>query len=400
MVENTYREVTPSLSWSINNVTSISFSVAEYNGNEILTWVVIDSTSGLLKVSAPSVPANSTFYFSINSSVNGVSNPFQNLVTVQVSKWTVQDWERCKSSDGTVWEVYKSPSGAAEALRTTSQSIVGAIAITTTVSALLNASSMSSFWLTVNQIQLYFLLLIAGAYIPVDVQTVIIGIKFVLFPFNLTPLRQMGLIDSIMQRFDFESSNSNLDRIEMDSDSTVFNISSSIFFIWYAIMIHIWIAVLKKVMQLWREHGRYAKLIRCTKRVLNKIFEILTFGYYIRSMLEINQFALISSINEIYLFNTSQRYRIPSLVFAFIVLIGCILLIVFVLFLSLINKRQDKEKLNQSEEFFSGLKVLKKSRLYVWILMWRRVVYVLLIITLVSTSSIAIIITLASLQIF
>ena len=153
-------------------------------------------------------------------------------------------------------------------------------------------------------------------------------------------------------------------------------------------------------MQLWRENGRYAKLIRYIKRVLNKIFEILTFGYYIRSMLEINQFALISSINEIYLFNTSQRYRVVSLVFAFIVLIGCILLIVFVLFLSLINKRQDKEKLNQSEEFFSGLKVLKKSRLYVWILMWRRVVYVLLLITLVSTSSIAIIITLASLQVF
>ena len=258
MVENTYREVTPSLSWSIDNVTSISFSVAEYNGNEMLAWVVIDSTSGLLKVSAPSVPANSTFYFNINSSVNGVSNPFQNLVTVQVSKWTVQDWERCKYSDGTVWEVYKSLSGAAEALRTTSQSIVGAIAITTAVSALLNASSMSSFWLTVNQIQLYFLLLISGAYIPVDVQTVIIGLKFVLFPFNLTPLRQMGLIDSIMQRFDFGSSNSNLDRIEMDSDSTVFNISSSIFFIWYAIMIHIWIVVLKKVMQLWRENGRNA----------------------------------------------------------------------------------------------------------------------------------------------
>lgn len=37
-----------------------------------------------------------------------------------------------------------------------------------------------------------------------------------------------------------------------------------------------------------------------------------TFGYYIRSLIEINQFMLVSAVNELYNWNVSDTFRAVS----------------------------------------------------------------------------------------
>ena len=57
------------------------------------------------------------------------------------------------------------------------------------------------------------------------------------------------------------------------------------------------------------------------KTVVNKVFDIMTFGLYVRLLLEINQFFLISGMNELYYGDVSGGLRIASFVFAIIVLL-------------------------------------------------------------------------------
>ena len=43
----------------------------------------------------------------------------------------------------------------------------------TAIASLMNTASLASFWMTKNQLQAFFLLLLTGAFIPNDIQAVI-----------------------------------------------------------------------------------------------------------------------------------------------------------------------------------------------------------------------------------
>ena len=121
--------------------------------------------------------------------------------------------------------------------------------------------------------------------------------------------------------------------------------------------------------------------------MLNTVFIILTFGWYIRYILETNQYILISSVNEIYLFDLSDPKRISSLVFAVLVLFLCISIVLFVFWLSFSSYKMYEEKHSKLEEIFSGVKMQKSSKLYVPTLLIRRALFVVLLITLASIQS-------------
>ena len=124
---------------------------------------------------------------------------------------------------------------------------------------------------------------------------------------------------------------------------------------------------------------------------------LLTFGYYIRSMLEINQFFLISTVNEIYEWNTSAKLRIVSLIFALLIIGLRILLILFVVYLSL-SYRIIEGKHNKLGEFLSGVKSQNKFKFYVAMLLTRKILFVLILIWAVSVSWRYVVISLVVLQ--
>ena len=90
----------------------------------------------------------------------------------------------------------------------------------------------------------------------------------------------------------------------------------------------------------------------------------MTFGYYIRNGLELTQIMLISSLNEIYNFNTENGVEILSLLFAFFVLFLCFFTLGLSFYLALTSYKIISTEHNLLGDFFEGLKSQRKFKLY------------------------------------
>ena len=121
--------------------------------------------------------------------------------------------------------------------------------------------------------------------------------------------------------------------------------------------------------------------------VLNKIILIMTYGYYIRFILQTNQYLLISSIHEIYTMDVIKTTKIISYIFAWFLLFGFLFIVGFITYLSLSSYEVSETEHNKIGELFSGVKMKKKAKFYVSLLVIRRTIFVFLLICLVSFSS-------------
>lgn len=85
VVENTSVTITPSLPCSSSGSTAITYSLSAYNGGTLPSWVAIDTSTGVLTVTAPTVSASTQYDFYIDSTVAGVTNPVQKLIKLTVT---------------------------------------------------------------------------------------------------------------------------------------------------------------------------------------------------------------------------------------------------------------------------------------------------------------------------
>ena len=113
----------------------------------------------------------------------------------------------------------------------------------------------------------------------------------------------------------------------------------------------------------------------------------MIFGCFIRNTLEMSQFFIISSINEIYDSNTTNSNRFISFLFAICMLLFYLLIIGVVSYLALSSYRLNENEHNKLEEVFRGMKLEKKHKFYVSVLLFRRLIFVVLIVTLTSLLS-------------
>ena len=197
----------------------------------------------------------------------------------------------------------------------------------------------------------------------------------------------ISFFNSTIGAFDFNLSNQSLELLNIKSNSSIFNLFSIVILALAMIPFHLIVALIYKLTQNNESEGccKYFKAI--AKKIMNKLFIILTFGWYIRYILETNQYILISTVNEIYSFDLSDPKRVTSLVFAFWVVLLCLALIIFVFWLSFSSYEISEEDHSKLEEIFSGVKMQKSSKLYVPILLIRRALFVVLLITLASIQS-------------
>ena len=140
-------------------------------------WITINSTTGALNITTPEVSLDTKVDFYIISSVSGVTGSIQKKMRLIILDWSVQNWQKCSSSSSTTWVkwssgyvlssggVWTDSSVTAKALSTTSTSVVIASSACVVLVSFLNASSIASLWLVVNQLQIFFLLLLARSYI-------------------------------------------------------------------------------------------------------------------------------------------------------------------------------------------------------------------------------------------
>ena len=114
---------------------------------------------------------------------------------------------------------------------------------------------------------------------------------------------------------------------------------------------------------------------------------IMTYGYYIRFIMQMHQLLLVFSVYEIYSFNLSNLFNIISFVFAILILILCLSFAGVILHLSLSSYETSEEEHNKIGEFFIGIKMEKRYKFFVTALVLRRILFAILLISLMSISS-------------
>ena len=244
-------------------------------------------------------------------------------------------------------------------------------------------SSFSSLWLLIHQTQIFFLLLITGAHIPNDVQNVITGTSYALFPYAAIPFNKNKSLTSFIDNFNFDLSDDVYKPLDLKSDSTVVNTYSLIILILTIALIHISaVCLMKKLADRWDSSGRWSKWMKIPKWIVNKVSSLMTFDYYIRTFISSNQFLLVCSIYEINRHDITAMYRAISFGYACLIL-GCwILGNILILWLSVTINPQVKEEDDKFRELFKGIKTHKKERFHVGVSILRRTIFIAALICL------------------
>ena len=399
---------TPDLTWSSSGTTSIAYSKGNWVGSTAPTWAIFNSATAQLHLFPPDVSVDTDFWFIIQSTISGVTSSIQKTIKVTVKNWIALNWDKCLNTSNSVWSQwatgYSSISGiwtiasssttsnsssnsssssnsgsngnnsnqsktqetaeTSQALTTTTQSIAGATVVVVIFASIMNTSSIASLWSMINQSQMFFLLILTRAFIPDEILTEITGSSFALNPTMYIPFKRIGIYRTFIENFNFGLSNSLLDPLGFKSDSIVYSNASSFILILIVSMTHLAIFLLNKLLLNWRADGTWSWLIKIIVRIVKKIYEVLTFGYYIRFALELNQITLISSNSEIYLFSTSSGFKIVSLIVSFIVLFLWLVFIAIPIYLTFASYKLDESQHNKLGDFFIGLKPQKRFRSY------------------------------------
>ena len=227
--------------------------------------------------------------------------------------------------------------------------------------------------------------MLTRAFIPIDIQAVITGTDFASNIYEYIPLEKLNIYPDFLSGFEFNLSNSMLDPFGINYESTIVNSYSIFASLVFMIILHLCIILLKWLFSKWKESRNCC--YKFLNRAIEKFLIIMTFGYYIRNALEISQFILISSVNEIHESNTSETLRLTSFIFAIIMVISYFAILGIINYLIFTNYKIDENAHNKLEEFFGWLQENKKSRFYVTMLLLRRLLFVTLLITLTSISS-------------
>ena len=369
VTEKTSTQVLPDLSCSLSNSTSIVFSLGSFNNEIVPSWVAIDTNTGLLIITSPEVEKDTSYNFYVNAMITGLT-----LQTQKQIKLTVKD---CST-----WG-----SQTAKTLSITVQSIVGIAMVVSVITSMLNVSSGSSIWLLINDVQLFFLLLLTRAYISNDVKLVITGLKFALNPPFYFSFNTMSAYNKVINNFNFELSNYSLSYVGVSSDSSVYNTAPFFVSLLVVIVCHLVVIVFMKLLAKCKTDWKLGWIVKLMVWIADKIYKLLSFSYYIRVALEINQYLLICSVYEIYSFNTSQPFRVASLAFAILILILWISTLALAIYLSMSAYTVNEGKHNKLGEFFNGLKILRKFKFYTCMLILRRTIFIVLLVTWISLAS-------------
>ena len=353
--------ITPDISCSFSGSTSITYSLASYNGNAISSWVAISSSTGQLTITTPNPAVNTDYPFYISSTISGVTDSVNKLITITISSWTVSNWQVCQATNIAIWTACNSgytlssnswsltlastnsasttsptsPANSSTSNNSTSSSIndnfdlkitaqvsknlIVASFIASSVSLLISnismASSVSTIWLMIDQIQLFFLLFLTRAFIPDQIKEVIIGMNFLLNPFDTIYIFNPQFYGDLLDKLYYEVVNPELKYFNIESLSTVYNSFSIVSGGIFIVTLHVIIYFINKWTSKWENDGRCSKLKWVLKFIIKKAYEIMTFAIYIRYILELSQFLIASSISEIWSFDTSWELRVISIVF-------------------------------------------------------------------------------------
>ena len=134
-------------------------------------WVAIDSSTGMLNVTAPTVSTDTEFDFYIDSNIAGVSQPIKKLIKITILDCKESNWSKCNSTNSSVWDVWISgytlssgswtlqsantTSDMAKKLSTTTISVGATTMVLSALTGAMNLSSFATLWMIIHQLQIF-----------------------------------------------------------------------------------------------------------------------------------------------------------------------------------------------------------------------------------------------------
>ena len=240
--------------------------------------------------------------------------------------------------------------------------------------------------------------MLTRAHIPKDVQAWIEGSDFALNIYDYVSINKLNINPSFLRKFEFNLTNQSLEPLGMNYDNTFANTSSVLFYTFLMIPISLFIYFIRKFANKCRESRRCFWGAKTLYWIVDKLYRMMVLGYFIRNWLEMSQFILISSVNEIYQWDITSFYRLLSLIFSISMILIFLQVVILVLYLTFSTYRLNEKEHNLLEEFFIGIQQNKKHKFYVTLLLLRRFLFVILLITWLFLSSRVLIIVLSLIQ--
>ena len=116
--------------------------------------------------------------------------------------------------------------------------ILVGVAMIVAISVVIVSSPQGAFSL-INQFQMFVLLPMIGAYMPIDVIDVITGMDFTMFSFDFIPLVKIPFLTQMIDLIDYNQSNSYYQTIGLSSGSSLVNHLGVILVVLILLLVHL-----------------------------------------------------------------------------------------------------------------------------------------------------------------
>ena len=165
-----------------------------------------------------------------------------------------------------------------------------------------------------NQLQLLFFLILTNAFLPEAVVNVILGSKFALVISDQIPVKKVKTSQSILNVFNSNQVSSALSEIGVESGSSIVNLYSFFCSLCTAFFVHLIVKCILKCIPNSKHEGNRCTLSALFYRLVRSIIKIMTLGYYIRLILETQQFMILSAISEVNRLEVTSAANIASFI--------------------------------------------------------------------------------------
>ena len=197
----------------------------------------------------------------------------------------------------------------------------------------------------------------------------------------------------------FDVSEQRYSNIGLNSDSTLFNLYSFLVIQASIVVIHIVVLLLRFLMSKINMDLDWLWWVKALKWLTDRLFNFLTFGFYIRAVMEMTQFMMICSIYEVHLWRTESNLRIVSLGFALFVLCAFSWFILTNIYFSCSSYQLEENKHNTFGEFIKNLKPQRKSKFFSSCTSIRKLQFAIALVWMSAAASKILIVALVSIQV-
>ena len=348
-----------------SNATTFSYEIISNGGEALLDWISLNESTGKYEGKAPI--ASKTMFYSFKLRTTWTSLPpgsTEQIVRIQVDT--------------------KPP-------RTTSEIITSSISTGTVVGggslvvigSTLLGNPPTGLYLILHLLQMIVLLLLIDSFIPYSLQEYLANQDLVMINLNFIPSGNIPIIDVLVKWMDSKQTNLILNSLGLESRSSFINnlsllLTLTVFGIFHFLLRYVLVCGSEN-----RENQ--GKMNRFWNWLRFKLLDIAKYVFYLRLFIEAHETMLLSSTSEINEAKLTQSGSIISFIFACGILLICILLPIIALYLYFTHRNNfDPKKKFFFMEFFTDLRNKSISRLYMGLLLGRRVLLVCIIIFLTT----------------